>query len=412
MKKIILFTLVLSMYLTVACEDAELPSKGSNEHYMKELQDDVKFFGRVGFVETAAAFDWSASGFEMNVNAVGGKFIVKYSFSYASYFVVFVDGIRIARPLLSGKNGSFDFDLPPGAHTIRIVKDSSISTIVGSFNCFNSIFFAGEILERPADKELLIEFFGASTTCGSGALGVYNPGIASTKFEVSATQAFPYFVCEALDADHSFTSVGSTGFVEKSGGQEDKKNLVELYPYISGYRSTTELYSPSRVPDVVVLGPITIDLSVARINRYLSTMMNFVETLRRDYGPDTKIVWLGRTGHEKGLAIMNEIILSTKDPNLFAMTPLLQYVGKGSGGAYPVHPNVNEHKEIAEAVTTYLKETVGIKNDHNSIVKSDVKNNGVYQMNENIFFDNPDNQSVKLLFYDLSGELVHEGSNG
>lgn len=131
MKKNILFALVLSMYLSVACDNTE---SSSNRYSMKELQDDVKFFGRVGFVQAAAAFDWSASGFEININATGGKFTVNYSFLYASYFAVFVDGLQMARPLLSGTNKYFDFDLTPGVHTIRIVKESAISSTVGSFN--------------------------------------------------------------------------------------------------------------------------------------------------------------------------------------------------------------------------------------------------------------------------------------
>jgi len=363
MKKFILFIPILSM-LQFACGDKGSPIMG-NKYTMKELQYDMKIFGRVGYVKTAAAFDWSASGFEMNVNAVGGKFTVKYSFSYASYFVVFVDGVQIARPLLSGAIGSFSFDLVPGVHTIRIVKESAISSTIGSFNCFNSVSFDGEILNKSADKNLLIEFVGASTTCGGGALGVYKDGVSATLSECSATQAFPYFICEALNADHSFVCVSSTGFVQKSGTTEGSKNLVELYSYVSGFRSTKEMYSPSRIPDIVILGPITVDLSIGNIDSYLSTMTNFIKTLRRDYGPDTKIVWIGRTGHEKGLAIMNEIILSTNDPNLFAMTPLLQYVGKGSGGNSPIHPNVEEHKAIAEAITAYIREKVGIKNDLN-----------------------------------------------
>jgi len=370
MKKLILCISILGM-LEFACGDKVFPIM-ENEYTMKELQNDMKIFGRVGYVGTAAAFDWSASGFEMNVNAVGGKFTVKYSFSYASYFVVFVDRIQIARPLLSGANKTFEFDLSSGVHTIRIVKDSPISVTIGSFNCFNSVSFDGEILNKPADKGLLIEFMGASTTCGGGALGVYKDGVGATLFECTATQAFPYFICEALNADHSFVCVSGTGFVQKSGTTEGSKNLVELYPYLSGFRSTTEMYSPSRVPDVVILGPITIDLSLSNIGSYLSTMTNFVKTLRRDYGPDTKIVWIGRTGHETGLAAMNEIISSTKDPNLFAMTPLLQYVGKGSGGAFPVHPNVEEHKAIAEAVTAYLRDTVGIKNDSSNTSKINI----------------------------------------
>ena len=42
-------------------------------------------------------------------------------------------------------------------------------------------------------------------------------------------------------------------------------------------------------------------------------------------------------------------------------------------------------------------------------IQFNIKNNKIYQRNGNIFFDNPDNKSVKLSFYDLSGKLVHEG---
>ncbi|MCL1934483.1 MAG: hypothetical protein FWF53_11810 [Candidatus Azobacteroides sp.] len=43
-------------------------------------------------------------------------------------------------------------------------------------------------------------------------------------------------------------------------------------------------------------------------------------------------------------------------------------------------------------------------------IQSIVKNNTIYQHNENIFFDNPNNENIKLSFYDLSGKLIHEGA--
>ena len=43
-----------------------------------------------------------------------------------------------------------------------------------------------------------------------------------------------------------------------------------------------------------------------------------------------------------------------------------------------------------------------------NVIQSTYVKNNVYQQNGTIFFENPEGKTVKLLFYDLSGKLVHE----
>ena len=185
--------------------------------------------------------DWSGNGFEMNVSGSGGTLTVGYKSSYSSYWVVLVDGAQVWRGQAASGTGTFSATIPSGNHTVSVVKETQISTSTSAYYDLTTLAFDGTIEKAPANKDLYIEFVGDSYSCGDGALGEYEAGVAWVASHDSATNGFPWFVANELNADRSIVARGGIGLFDGKSTQEGTVNYVtmnDIYSYASGYRSS------------------------------------------------------------------------------------------------------------------------------------------------------------------------------
>lgn len=75
-------------------EPPDQPTPTEEKTYLfTDSIDQIKLLGRSYLTDGAATCDFTASGFEMNVNAVG-KLMMTVDASAQTYFSVFVDGVR------------------------------------------------------------------------------------------------------------------------------------------------------------------------------------------------------------------------------------------------------------------------------------------------------------------------------
>ena len=330
----------------------EYPAAVEGIYSMKSLEQWAKFHNRHYFLRDGSmAADWSASGFTMNVNAKGGDFDVYYKADYEVYLSIMVDGEEAARPKAETGEGHVSVFLSEGIHEVSVYKETEINPKGKGFN-FAGIAFEGEILEKPADAPLFIEYIGDSIACGDGSLGVYTSGEVWKNADHSATHGFPFLLSKMLGADYSIVAKGGIGLLKPSGDW----TMTDLYPYVTGYRDHIVKYDFSVVPDIIVLELGANDGSYAEIE-YYNALKEFIEKLRAAYGPGIPIVWFGH--NQKFCDSMKRYMLTVKstDPDLYALN--FAYGGSGSAALSTQskgHPSAGEQQEIADKIYEFLQE--------------------------------------------------------
>lgn len=311
---------------------------------------DSKIYGRCAANATFMTMDFSASGFEMNVEAEGDM-TISYLAGYDMYVAVFVDGLQVDRPLLSNGAGELKIKLTKGTHTVMVLKETEVNTSGKTLNLL-SMTFEGKILEKPADRDLYIEFIGDSIACGDGSLGVYTAGQKWSLQDHSGTHGFGYLTAKNLDADWSVFARGGIGFMKPAGDY----TAGQMFGFVNLYRDKLTTYKPARIPDVVVveLGANDDKNDTAGFVAAYNDLLNQIRGL---YGDDVKIVWTGKNTNQFKAA--QYVMEQREDPNLFAF----QFAYGGSGSAALTtqtsgHPSAEEQQLFADALTSYLEKNV------------------------------------------------------
>lgn len=348
---------VMSEPVTVTANPADFKSMAGMYHASKVI-------GRVFLNDkepTAAQIEWPACGFEFHVDAQGGTLKIHYETNYESTIAVFIDGEEQPRPVLAPVKGGYfcEFALAAGQHTIKILRDYEPQTTVNGYLMLKGVEFAGTVTERPTDKDLYIEIIGDSISSGIGTLGVFEKGGTSKMSDHSATHTYGYYVAQDLDADYSIVAKGGIGVVQGEGSQGI--NMMTAYEYLWKW-SREDLYRCNRKPDLIILELGANDSFANNVSTelYQQEIQKFIQKLRSIHGEDVPILWLGRKQdnyHGKQLTAVQELITQTKDPHLYAVN--FPCGSDGTGGVNG-HPSAANHRDFADLVTAYLRETVGI----------------------------------------------------
>ena len=327
--------------------------------------DRVKIHGRGMEVNGGITADWSASGIEFTAECED-KVSVSTKCSGMVLFSVFVDGILQVKPAIfyPGTNTSvIASNLSNGEHTFRLVRrhmaESGNTALLAAFT---GIELYGELKEKPADRELLIEFVGDSITCGYG-IGDTSPADGSNTYAVQTANK--------LDADYSVVAVSGIGVCMSTSRHASKfVNMSESYDINNRYRGDTP-YTPARQADVVVVNLNTNDnAQVASLaddalltaeSEYKAAARLLLQKIRTAHGEDVRIVWI--TG----------MMSSPYDPAKTRadkwMKEILEELGGESAGYYTVgmfrdtsadagHPNETAHTQNASRLAAFIEGTV------------------------------------------------------
>ena len=318
---------------------------------MAAVAYDSKLYGRCGIGQLGLNLDFSASGFEMQVESKGNPMTIEYTAGYDLYLAVFVDGKQVDRPLLSTGFGTLTIPLKAGVHTVMVLKETEVQTNGSSLQLM-TMDFDGKLLEKPADRDLYIEFIGDSISCGDGSLGKYTAGEKWVLQDHSGTHGFAYLTAQMLGADWSVFARGGIGLIKPAGDY----TAGQLYPYVNLYRDKLTRYVPSRTPDIVVveLGANDDKNDTAG---FVAAYNSLVEQIREMYGPDVKIVWTGKNYSQYNSA--QYVAQQREDPNMFAFP--FTYGGSGSAALATQkegHPSAAEQQAYADALAGYLRKYV------------------------------------------------------
>lgn len=147
----------------------------------------------------------------------------KYGFTSNAYYCVSIDDGDLHR-LQIGDN---TIRLPDtGEHTIRLITDG-VNEQIGKWEEGHGFAFGGCNCQTQAFtlQKPIIAFYGDSITEGVRALGIDNDDMGNTN---SATNAFPWYCCEDLEAVSYRVGYGATG-IETTGSFNSTLMSVRYY---------------------------------------------------------------------------------------------------------------------------------------------------------------------------------------
>ena len=322
--------------------------------------DRVKPLGRYQIIDKGIACDHSATGIELSANLVGNVELtlittVEKEYCDSAYFTVYIDGVRAENRLEapSGEQTVVVADnLESGVHTLRIVKQTE-----SNYNLCTllSISLDGELLSPPKNREKYIEYIGDSLSCGMGILGQKGVPNPQTSLWEDVTLGYTYSSAELLSADCSIISESGIGL---AGSWFDP--LFDFYTAWSYKRDKNVKYDFARIPDLLVINLVTndfylnCDLKICPLDEVKQKTKEFIALVRKSYGKDIPIVWVGRFMRlgESYINAVDEAIscLGGENVGIYRLD-----VPTSAGGAQG-HPDLAGHAVARDLLVQFIKE--------------------------------------------------------
>lgn len=306
--------------------------------------------GRLGFI-------WAASGLEFNFTGIGADFTFGCLSGGACYLKVTLDGKSQKHCLTTGNEHIIIDGLEDAPHSINIIR---ITTETASELYFDTVTIEGEspeITDPPKEKELKIEFYGDSITCGYGNLGYDGPGYLAHRSD--GTKTYAYLTCEVLGAEGRFNGFSGQGIVHAWGGA---RGVPFGEFYCRALRTLEEKWDFSKwTPNVVVINGGTNDSSTG-VDReeFITEAKSLMSNLRREY-PKALIIWLygmmGRPLEEHIKTAIGELSKNDKAIRYLATEPHYSSPEEKGGNG---HPGVKCHERVSRELAEFIKAELGL----------------------------------------------------
>ena len=344
---------------TILIDDFTMAKIGGDEPAggnIESILGNIKTQGRTAMINGTLMLDFALSGMEFELDCSGDVYATFNARKLAStsstggiYFTIVVDGVKQARDfcrITTGGETKFLLakDLPAGKHTFGIYRQSEHQ--YGEIGV-SSLTFDGTILDKPADKDLYIEFIGDSISNGFGILGNSSQGDGSALWS-DATQAYNFLTAQALNADFSNPSWSGLGC--KYG--YSSITMQDVYPAQRYNFDKNTPYDFAKEPDIVVLALGTNDNSkgpdAASIRAGLKEML----TLVRQKNPNAPIVWIHGMMTSGVSSMIEEIVaeFGGEEAGYYAC----KLTQNTSGGGW--HPNLKGQQKFADELVAFIKE--------------------------------------------------------
>ena len=330
-----------------------------NTFELLKFKDKIRPLGRYQILSDGIGCDHCATGIELCFEGVGEITLSLYTtvekeHCDSAYFTVYLDGERMQKRL----------EAPAGEHTVTVVelceRGKHILKLVkqceSNYNLctLRSISLDGDLLSPPPQRDKYIEYIGDSLSCGMGNLGKSGIENPQTSLWEDVTQGYTYRSAEMLSADCSIISESGIGL---AGSWFDP--LFDFYSAWSYKRDKDVKYDFARLPDLVVINLVTndyylnCDLKICSVDEVIEKTKEFILFVRKAYGKDIPIVWVGRFMYlgERYINAVDTAIaeLSGEDAAIYRLD-----VPTSKGGAHG-HPDIAGHTVASDMLVEFIK---------------------------------------------------------
>ena len=270
------------------------------------------------------------------------------------YYTGYVDGVRCETRYEIGAEGMHELvlaeGLEKGEHSFRLVRQTEWNH--GNIYV-SSLTVNGTLLAPPAQKDLYIEVIGDSLTTGFGNLTDVQAedDWGGSPVYHDATQAYPYMVAEALDADLSVVAIQGIG--SACGGHPFTMNeIYNVYPRVNEKDYT---YDEERSADIVIINMLANDGGFRREFKLLpkdivAKAKELCEMARAQH-PDSIIVFAPAAFEDKVAEMVEAELGGAK--NGYYVTEIPQD-SKGKSG----HPSIAGHQLATDSLVPYLEKLI------------------------------------------------------
>lgn len=246
--------------------DIDMGETGASTYTVSQMEDVYKTQGRTSIISGELSLDYTASSFEFNADCEGDVY-VDFGVSNIStndggglYISIFVDGVKQDRDAgfldTAGVNRvKIASNLEKGEHSFKVFRSTEIER--GRLTV-KSVTLNGKLLEKPDDKDLFIEFIGASSTTGYGNLTTGRPTPSAEKpIWQDGTATYAFLAAQQLGADISV--VARQGIGASVGWQPVSMNVV--YPLTRHCYDQSTQWGFEKQTSVVVINLGTNDMN-------------------------------------------------------------------------------------------------------------------------------------------------------
>ena len=330
------------------------PLTEQNRNIYENTATTFRTIGRTYERNSGLACDFACTGIEFNA-LCEGEIYLNIEATSEAFLTVYIDGERSRDRIIVDGSASWvrvAREIERGEHTIMIVNQTQfpMATLI-----MNEVRIIGEFRDKPADRDLFIEFYGDSILNGSN---VYLGGTSAATSD--ATNGFGWLAAQYLDADCNIVGHGGLGLVR---GSTDY-GMLDLYDLCGSIKLTgVPEYDFARKPDAVV-----IELGIndyvngglsATPDVFAAGVETFIGNLRAKYGANVPIVWVYgyRDDEQDFWAATKETLDSLKaagDSNIHYCRVSTAYVPKSQGGD-GWHPNARMARTFGSEVAEFLE---------------------------------------------------------
>ena len=302
--------------------------------------------------ETNLLLSQTASGVEFYAECEGNLVINLTSSASAKLNITVDDDLDNSYELNVTKNSTkytARLNLEKGKHKIAIQK--ATEWLRCDLITLSSITITGSVLdEKIADKPLKFEFYGDSITSGYGNL-TSQSGAGEWNFQ-NGCKTYATYVSRLLGADYAIASASGHGIL---GGYSNTTDTYKKYFDYSLIPDKTPWSRADYNADLIVINLGTNDNSRAGSNLdktvFVAECSKIVEGMHEE-NPDVKILWvIGMNYVSDSMPIISA--LKELDQK-YDYVNFYKSVAAQNGG--DSHPNINNHKSLAEKLGEYIKQ--------------------------------------------------------
>jgi lysophospholipase L1-like esterase len=330
--------------------------------FFKADNANIQYVGRIDFsnpqmpriwapgVSIKAKFKGSQCQILLNDEVSGG--------SNHNYLEIIIDDKNLYRIRLTGIADTIK--VPEGLagteHTIMICKDTESN--IGYIDFVG--FRCEQLLPLPSKPKRKIEYFGDSITSGTGMDLSSTPcGSGQWYDQHNAYKSYGALTSRNLNAQWQLTALAGVGLVHSCCNM----NVVmpQIYDKVFLRGDTIEWKFADYEPDIVTICLGQNDGPKQDSTLFCSTYVNFIRAIRQHY-PKADIICLSSPMGDNTLTPVLKRYLTGitsftnahGDKNVYRYFFSKQY-HNGCGG----HPDIDEHKLIADELTAYIKQLKG-----------------------------------------------------
>ncbi len=340
-------------------------AKASNKHadlkFFKADNSNIQYYGRIDFADKTKPRIWAPGVYIkakfkgayceaiINDEALGGN--------NHNYLEIVIDNNAPYRIQITQKNNvvKVPVGLSAGEHTILICKDTESN--IGYIDFIG--FRCEALLSLPAKPKRKIEYFGDSITSGAG---MDQSVIACDKGQWydqhNAYMTYGARTSRNLDAQWQLTSWAGIGLIHSCCNL--KYVLPQVYDKVFLAADSITWDFKNYQPDVVTIclgqndGP-------QDSTKFCGAYVKFISSLRQQY-PNADIICLNSPMADNTLSpVLKKYITSiTAYMNKQSDKKVSKYFfSRRFSNGCGTHPDIDEHKLIADELTAYIKRLKG-----------------------------------------------------